>query len=226
MSLRDLLFSPFDGTDKEHSLILDNELDIRVNEVEGEITALYKNGEISQNSTQAWIGLHPQILQTPYREIITTLNLFKNVNPKKIVDLGAGYGRIGLVSSQIYPACEFVGYEYVELRLAEARRIFRKYNLDNCSMRGDDILEEGFEIPKADLYFVYDFSEPKDLHKLLQKMSERVFKDQFYMVAKGKGVRSIIQNKYPEFWAANGAIHEENWSVYSSELSLDLLVTS
>ena len=53
--------------------------------------------------TQAWIGLHPQVLQTPYADILEALDFFKTKDIKTIVDIGAGYGRVGLISSLLFP---------------------------------------------------------------------------------------------------------------------------
>ena len=40
------------------------------------------------------IGLHPQVLQTPYPEIIEFHVHFRDHPPKKVCDIGAGYGEL------------------------------------------------------------------------------------------------------------------------------------
>ena len=44
---------------------------------------------------------------------------------KKVVDLGAGYGRMGLVIAKHYPTLSFWGVEYVAERVAEGNRVFQ-----------------------------------------------------------------------------------------------------
>jgi hypothetical protein len=166
--------------------------------------------------TQAWVGLHPQVLQTPYHEILEFLRIVKKYNPQKVLDLGAGYGRVGLVCQQVFPDCEFLGYEIVEERVAEANRIFAKWDYDNCQLELKNIIDKEFVIPDADIYFLYDFSNPKDLRFILNQLRKRVYTERFFLIVRGKGARSLIQMKYPEFWAAHGAIHKEECSVYSS----------
>lgn len=55
--------------------------------------------------------------------------------------------------------------------------------------------------------------------------SSKMYRDHFFVVAKGEGVRSLIQLRYPEFWAAHGAVHKEGWSLYSSFQDLDQFIT-
>lgn len=166
--------------------------------------------------TQAWIGLHPQILQTPYSEILDFLSYLVPFGPQKIIDLGAGYGRVGIVLNALIPNCQFVGYEILPQRFKEARRMFERLELTDCEMRSDNIIADDFTLPSADAYFIYDFSDPHDLRTLLDQLSEKIHNEEFFVIAKGDGVRSLIQHKYPQFYVVNGALHKKNWSLYSS----------
>ena len=68
--------------------------------------------------------------------------------------------------------------------------------------------------------FLYDFGDPHDQRVFLDRFSEKISQDKFFIVVRGNGMRSLIQNKYPEFWACNGVIHAEKWSLYSSDIDL------
>lgn len=183
--------------------------------------AYYKTSDQSNRKqhfgeSETWIGLHPQVLLTPYAEIYEFLNLLKKYNPKKIVDFGAAYGRVGIVMNSIYQDATFTGYEIIQQRVDEANRIFEKLNFKNCEMIKENILDENFNLPDADIYFIYDFSNPIDISRLLNKLSDIIFKKRFFIVAKGEGIKSLIQLKYPQFWASHGVIHKKHWSIYSS----------
>ena len=204
---------------------LDKRLGYKVSQIENKLLKKYRafnktNDDSSRKKhfagTETWIGLHPQVLQTPYTEITHFFSYFKRRKISKVVDFGAAYGRIGLVLSALYPEAEFHGYEILEARCSEAQRVFETLGLENHQMTNTNILERDFEIPEADIYFIYDFSDPHDLRIILKKLSDRLFGKPFFLVAKGEGVRSLIQLKYPEFWSCNGAIHEDSWSLYSS----------
>ena len=179
-------------------------------------TGTCKKGKKKYQGTQAWIGLHPQTLQTPYDEILEAFDFLQNDKIDSIVDFGAAYGRVGVVANSVFPGADFLGYEIIKERIEEGERIFKKLELPNCRLEEKNILEEDFELPEADLYFIYDFSNPEDLKKVLKKISKKMYEDRFFLIARGKGIRSLIQLRYPEFWASHGVIHKGEWSLYSS----------
>lgn len=209
---------------REQSKILDRVLGYSIPKIEQKLLKKYQaydkcaqNHDRKQHyqGTQTWIGLHPQVLQTPYAEILEFLTFLKPYQPKRIIDCGAGYGRVGLVMNAVLPECQFLGYEIVNVRLEEARRIFEKFDLNNCQMSSEDIIDQDFILPDADAYFVYDFSDPLDLRVLLKKLIEKIGRKPFYLIARGEGICSLIESKYPIFWADRSAIHRKNYSIYS-----------
>ncbi len=221
----DFFIAPFDQDERQHSKEIDKMLGFKIPKVEQKLLkkyrAFYKSADDSNKKahyqgTQTWIGLHPQVLQTPYNQISHFLSYFKKYNPKTVVDLGAGYGRVGIVMNAILPDATFIGHEILEIRLKEANRIFDIYGLDQCEMRCQNILEDSFDLPSADVYFIYDFSNIDDLMVILKRLSEKLKHDQFFIVAKGEGIRSLIQLKFPEFWTSHGVVHQKEWSLYSS----------
>ncbi|OFZ51742.1 MAG: hypothetical protein A2381_18570 [Bdellovibrionales bacterium RIFOXYB1_FULL_37_110] len=116
----------------------------------------------------------------------------------------------------LYPQAFFTGYEIVDIRIKEARRMFRLFELDNCEMIKQDILEESFVMPSATIYCIYDFSFPEDLELILKKLSVLIPTNRFFIVAKGDSVQSIIQAKFPEFYANKRFAHGKQWSIFSS----------
>jgi hypothetical protein len=221
----DLYLAPDDRHPKQHSKDLDRILGYRIPKIEQRLLRKYRpfykksddsNKKKHFEGTQTWIGLHPQVLQTPYSEIMHFLSYLKKFEPKKIVDLGAGYGRIGIVMNSLFPEASFLGFEILDIRLNEARRVFERLEFSNCEMQSQNILDDDFIIPAADAYFIYDFSDPQDLKKILKQLSSKIGTERFFVIAKGEGVRSMIQLKFPEFWAPYGVIHQKEWSLYSS----------
>jgi hypothetical protein len=222
---RNLYYLPEELTAEEHSARLDNVLGFKIRQVEQALLSQYRafydstkraKGKPKFEGSQAWIGLHPQTLQTPFSEIIEFSNFISERKINTAVDFGAAYGRVGIVMNAIFSDLKFIGYEIIDYRAKEGNRIYAELGLDNCFIRTQNILDTDFKVPKADLYFIYDFSDPADLKKLLNKLVDKIYKDRFFIVARGVGVRSLIQLKYPQLWAAHGAIHGEKWSLYSS----------
>ena len=228
----DFFRPPRGATPRAWSQKLDKQLGFNIFSIEQKLLKKYRaydqpadesNKKKHYQGTQAWIGLHPQVLQTPYPEIIDFMSILESISPQKICDIGAGYGRVGFVTNAMFPECEFLGYEVVAERAKEANRVFEQYGLHQCQVLQENILDGEISLPEADLYFIYDFSDPADLRRLLDKFDEMWFERNFFLVARGKGIRGIIQHKYPKFHAVNNPIHRENWSMYSSWIDIDHL---
>lgn len=197
------------------SSLLDEFFEINSLEIEKQLA---KDG-LRGNKT--WIGLDPQTLQTPFSEISSFLSFLKLYSPKRVVDFGAGYGRVGILMKGIMEECTFLGYEYIRPRFREMEQVFRKLGIKNSKIFEDDILSEKFKFPKANVYFVYDFSDLSSIESMTRKFVDLFDKDQVFLVVRGKAMRSLIQAQYRELYALNGAIHTDNWSIYSSHVDLD-----
>ena len=164
--------------------------------------------------SQTWIGLHPQVLQTPYSEILTIFQTIKRFKPESIVDIGAGYGRLGIVSSSFFPEASFTGFEIIEQRLEEAKRMFEELELGNCKMVQEDLSLESFTPPKADVYFIYDFSDPLDIRKILRQICEVNAGRETLVVAKGEFIQPIIKKTHPEFISVFPGSTKRAWDIF------------
>jgi hypothetical protein len=204
---------------------IDQYFGLSVNEIEQSLYHAAKSlrpcGDLSNLSHvlhgghQTWIGLEPETLQTPYQEL---LKICQHLQPKEnqlMVDLGAGYGRLGLVLHHLYPGVIFKGYELVPERVAEGNRVFKKLNCDQAKLYTQDLTEQFFEIPNADFYFIYDFGKVAHIRETLKQIEKFTDTDRFKVVARGKGTRSIIEHEHPWLSQINPVIHEQNFSIYS-----------
>lgn len=171
-------------------------------------------GHHLHQGNQTWVGLDPQTLQTPYAEIAHGLNLLSPSPGMRLVDLGAGYGRVGLVLSELYPAVSFLGLEYVQERVLEGQRVFKSVGLSESGLREADLTAKDFVLPVADIYFLYDYGNVRDIRATLKQM-ERVADDKhFRVMARGKGVRGLIDYEFPWLSQVHPPHHEENFSLY------------
>ncbi|RMG13463.1 MAG: hypothetical protein D6731_12010 [Planctomycetota bacterium] len=103
----------------------------------------------------AWIGLSPEYLQTPYRvfeELIRALNLPAG---STVADMGTAYGRMGFVVGERFPELRFVGYEYLEHRVAPAAASARALGYSNVRFLQADFSAPDFRPVAADVYFTY-----------------------------------------------------------------------
>ncbi|MDH5582184.1 MAG: hypothetical protein OEY33_09795 [Bdellovibrionales bacterium] len=187
-----------------HAKKLDKLIGYRIAKIEVKLLQKYKAyykeaGETNRKTyfegTQTWFGLHPQVLQTPYNDIYEALSSLKDQQISRVVDIGSAYGRVGLITKNIFPKASFIGFEIVKKRADEANRVFGKYNLINCEVVNKNILSDDFILPEADVYFIYDFSDREDIKKAIMLICKRMKSKKFFLFARGDSVESILKKK-------------------------------
>lgn len=164
---------------------------------------------------QTWVGLWHQTLQTPYSEMRLICDLLAPLKDSLLVDLGAGYGRLGIVLHALYPGARFFGFEYVPERVIEGAKIFKELSCINASLVQEDLSREDFILPEADYYFIYDYGTVKHIRHTLKQIELMANHKKFKVIARGKGVISIIENEHPWLSKVFPVIREENFNIYS-----------
>ncbi len=172
-------------------------------------------GHFLHQGNQTWVGLDPQTLQTPYLELKEVCELLSPEAQQSIIDLGAGYGRMGLVLNALCPEVKFVGYEFVAERVNEGRRIFAQHELNHAELYVQDLTDKHFVLPVADYYFLYDYGELAHIRRTLKQLEDLADRHSFKVVARGKGARSLIEYEHPWLSDVYTPIHRENFSIYS-----------
>lgn len=214
---------PRSESSKEHSRKLDKKLGFNIFKIESKLAKNFRHYSEDQcfdqqeehgegkdpylENREGWIGLDPQVLLTPYNELAKIFEMLKEKDIHSIVDFGCAYGRVGIVSSYFFENASFTGYEFVSKRIKEARRIYELQNIANYKLIECDILDDSFEFPRANLYFIYDFGRIPDLKKILGKLVAIMGEQDFYLVARGEEVQSLILHFFAEFQKEN--IHKE-----------------
>lgn len=201
---------------------IDHQLGLQVESIEASLLAKARQhlpdgnhqswGEGIHRGNQSWVGLDPQTLQTPYSELE---RMCQRLSPKKgerLVDLGAGYGRLGIVMHQLCPEAHFLGYEFVPERVEEGKRIFQQLNLTRAALFEQDLTSENFQVPEAEFYFLYDYGKVSHIRQTLNQLSQIADRKTFHLVGRGKGSRSLIEH---EFLWLTGIYQEENFTIYS-----------
>lgn len=223
------LFGPFETNyDKrrEHSEKLDQVLGIEVEKIENELLRAAREldpkgshrtwGQGLHQGNQTWVGLSHQTLQTPYGELKEICDLLNPLPGQKVLDLGAGYGRLGLVLGTFYPEVYFLGYEYVSERVKEGSRIFKQLHCEQAQLLVQDLTADDFKLPEADFYFLYDYGNIGQIRHTLNQLAQIEERKKFKLVGRGKGTRSLIQHEYPWLAEIYPVIHREQFSIYST----------
>ena len=204
---------------------IDHYFGLKVNEIEESLyhcaKSLRPNGDLSNLSLvlhqghQTWVGLRPETLQTPYQELVKVCEYLQPKADELMIDLGAGYGRLGMILHYFYPGVFFKGYELVPERVDEGNRVFQKYNCDKAKLYTQDLTDQNFQLPKANFYFIYDYGKVAHIRETLKQIEAFAESGNFKVVARGKGTRSIIEHEHPWLSQINPVIHEANFSIYS-----------
>lgn len=190
-------------TKRHISSQIDQDLGYRIKQIEEILQAKAKSlapeelfvqwGPTLHGGAQTWVGLDFQILQTTYHDLKTLFEAIKPMPSERIVDLGAGYGRVGVLLHHYYPKTEFLGIELVEERVKEANRIFKKLNGFNKKMLAFD-LNAIDELPAGDIFFIYDFGSHSHIKKILEMLKHTPKR---LLVVKGSIARQMMmQDKF------------------------------
>ena len=132
---------------QEHSALVDSWLGLSTEAIERELSA---TRVVDRDNEQAWIGLPIQTLQTPYTELREIVERLKTLGVRSVVDLGAGYGRLGFVISRHGEGMTFTGYELVEARVEEARRRWTAFGVERSEIYEADLESASFAPIAAD----------------------------------------------------------------------------
>jgi SAM-dependent methyltransferase len=212
----------------DHSTIIDNLLGLEVSRIEKDL--LSKAQEINpkgnletwgaslHDGNQTWVGLAPEVLQTPYSELNHICDLLNPQDQDHFVDLGAGYGRFALVLDQVPLETTFTGLEYVKERVDEGREAFRRLQIKNATLLEQDLTCPEFILPEADFYFIYDYGKILHIRNTINQLAQMGDRKNFKVIARGRGVRSIIDKEHPWLSGVHDPYHEENFSIYSMSL--------
>ena len=150
-------------------------------------------------------------VQTSYMTLVLALETLRLPHGSKVIDLGSGYGRMGLVVGLLRPDLEFTGYEFVPHRVAAS-----KASADHAGVGArvrfitQDLSLADFAIPAADAYYLYDpFTEETYVH-VFSQLKEIGRKRDIAIVTKGRASAWVAK-------ALTGA--EASWE---SDQTLDL----
>ncbi len=145
-------------------------------------------GPMLHDGAQTWVGLDFQILQTTYHDLKTIFEAIKPDFNQRIIDLGAGYGRLGIFLHHFYPRSEFLGLELVEERVKEGNRVLSQLEAISKKMEACD-LSKISELPEGDIYFIYDFGSVDHIKHILEMLKHTPKKR---LVVKGKIARQVM----------------------------------
>lgn len=196
-----------DVIQRQHAQMVDKILGFRVKYIEEMLVADARGfdpdgshdtwGPAMHEGVQTWVGLDHQTLQTPYSELLRILQLLKIKPYQHVVDLGAAYGRMGVVIGGLYLKNSFQGFEYVKGRVDEGNRVYKELGLRRSELITQDLFAKDFELPEADIYFIYDYGQVEHIEYTLKQIEAMAYKRPVKVVVRGKFTKRIIADRHP-----------------------------
>lgn len=188
--------------EKAHARRVDAWLGLRIEETETRLK--------SYPGQETWQTKGSDVFLTPYTELRRMLELLQPIGT--IVDLGAGYGRLGFVIARQFPGVEFIGYEIVQERVEEGARALASFSPAAKFLHAD--LTQ-FTPPPAEYYFLYDYGTREAIAKSLDDLKEIARKQKITVIGRGRAVRDEIERRQPWLTVVEPE-HHGNFSFYRS----------
>lgn len=202
---------------KARSEALDLKLGFSQQEIEDKlIESFHVQG--GQRVEQRWIGLPLQAMQTPYGELVEFVATLAPKATDTWVDLGAAYGRLGIVLAALAPQTRFIGYELVRERVLEGQAVYEKLLLTNAKLIEQDLSAASFTPATAECYFLYDFGTREAIEKALVDLRDIAAKQPIAVVARGRGCRNLIDRGQPWLTEIVEPMHRAHYSIYRSRV--------
>jgi precorrin-6B methylase 2 len=214
---------------RQHAGIVDKILGFRIRYIEEMMIADARGfepdgthetwGPKIHEGAQTWVGLDLQTLQTPYSECLRILQLLKIRPYQHVVDLGAAYGRMGIVIGGLYIKNSFTGFEYVKSRVDEGNRVYKELGMSRSKLVTQDLFDKGFEMPEADIYFIYDYGQVEHIDHTLKQLEAVAQKRPIKVVVRGKFTKQIIADRHHWLDLQYVGKLEELFSIYSAYIA-------
>jgi hypothetical protein len=156
-------------------------------------------------------------VQSGYSTVLMALGNLKLPHGARFIDLGSGYGRVGLVVGLMRPDIDFIGYEFVQHRVDIAATSSENLGLqEHVHFHTQDLSLKEFQIPNAEIYYMYDpFSEETYSH-VLSQLIEISRHQKIVIVTKGNARGWLLEVARREGWSQPEEFDSGNLCLFCS----------
>jgi hypothetical protein len=156
-------------------------------------------------------------VQSGYSTILLALDCVDVLEEGRVIDLGSGYGRVGLVCSLLRPDIDFIGYEYVPHRVKVGNEASVSFGLESgLKFITQDLSLESFQIPMADVYYLYDPFTKDTYHYVLEQIVEISKVRRVTIVTKGNARGWFVDIAALNSWKEPELLDDGNLCVFRS----------
>ncbi|MDG0817703.1 methyltransferase [Bdellovibrio svalbardensis] len=152
-------------------------------------------------------------VQSSYATTLLALRYLNLSKGSRFIDLGSGYGRIGLVVGLMRPDIQFTGYEFVESRVDIANKASAHLHLDqHVHFVTQDLASADFKIPAADTYYIFDSFTDASYAIIMEQLQAMSLHRRITIATKGNA-KLWMNNKY---WSAPQEFSDSNLCFFRS----------
>lgn len=156
-------------------------------------------------------------VQSGYSTILTALRYLNPSHGARFIDLGSGYGRVGLMVGLMRPDLNFKGYEYVQHRVDIANLACDHFNLKaHVQFYTQDLSSEEFKIPDAEIYYLYDPFSEKTYKYVLDQLILLSRRQKIAIATKGNAKGWLMDICTHEGWATPKEFDSGNLCLFES----------
>lgn len=155
-------------------------------------------------------------VQSSYATTLLALRYLNLGKGSKFIDLGSGYGRIGLVVGLMRPDIQFIGYEFVKERVDIANKASAQLQLNqHVHFVTQDLAHVNFKIPLADTYYIFDSFADASYAIIMEQLQEMTNQKRITIVTKGNA--KLWMNK--KYWFEPQEFNGGNLCFYRSRIT-------
>lgn len=156
-------------------------------------------------------------VQTSYSTIVKVLEHLQLSEKSHLVDLGSGFGRVGLATGLWREDLRFSGYEYVGHRVDAANASAERAGVsERVRFMQQDLSAPTFQIPAADAYYLYDPFCASTYRQVSARLSELGRKNQTTIIAKAGARANLAHWMVAGEWSEPEALDEGTILVFHS----------
>lgn len=184
--------------------------------------AYEENFQVSEAAKQERLYLGSGVgVQTSYATIVEVLEGLNLTKDSLVVDLGSGFGRMGLFCGLWRSDIRFLGYEFVPSRVVMSNAAAVKSGISSrVVFHAQDLSDSRFRIPTAQVYYMYDPFSQVTYRRILKDLIEIGRSREIVVVTKGDAGAWLTEAVTGEGWSSPQILDNGNMlSVNSPGLS-------
>ena len=156
-------------------------------------------------------------VQSGYSSILLALHVLALPKASRLVDLGSGYGRVGLAGALLWPHIRIIGFEYVPHRVDVANASSRALGLAaTLDFQVKDLAHPSFTLPEAEAYYLFDPFTDATYGKVLPMIIALSRRQRLQIVTKGNARRWLLEVAQDQGWPEPVSTDNGHLAIFST----------